>query len=63
MTGNLLQRVKDTFSVRLGDDAATGQHDGMRTVDFDQRLKKVANRMFEIGLENGLKVGGMRKAG
>jgi len=63
VAGNLLQRFKDSFSVRLGDDAATGQHDGVRAVDFDQRLKKVANRMFEIGFENSLKVGRMGKAG
>ena len=45
-----------------GDDSATGQHDGVRLVDLDQRLKKMADRMFEIGFENGVKVGGMGKA-
>jgi hypothetical protein len=35
----------------------------VRTVDLDQRLKKVANRVFEIGFENGLKIGRMGKAG
>ena len=47
----------------LRDDSASGQHDGVRAVDLDQRLKKVANGMFEIGLENSPKVGGMGKAG
>ena len=63
VAGDLLQRFKDSLCMGPGDDAATGQHDGVRPVDLDQRLKKVANRMFEIGLENGLKVGRMGKAG
>ena len=63
VAGYLLQRFEDSLCVGPGDDSATGQHDGVRPVDLNQGPKKVANRMFEIGFENGLKIGRMGKAG
>jgi hypothetical protein len=59
VAGDLLQRFEDSLCVGPGDDSATGQHDGVRPVDLNQGPKKVPNRMFEIGFENGLKVGRM----
>ena len=62
VANDLSQHFEDSLCMGPGDDSATGQHDGVRPVDLDQRPKKVANRMFEIGFENGLKIGRMGKA-